>query len=121
MAERHLFGEEATAIFVKAVDRVMEKIDGEGGRYQAVCRGVLKILEDAKAVDTLGTGTDEEGTALEVGTEGRPEIIGGQLLPQERRHGRFDIAVVEGGKEVVGGLDGGEAFIRIERIALVHT
>ena len=29
MAEHHLFGEEATAVFVKAVDRVMEKIDGE--------------------------------------------------------------------------------------------
>ena len=77
MAERHLFGEEATAVFVKAVDRVMEKIDGEGGRGQAVGRGVLKILEDAEAVDTLGTGMDEEVAALEVGTEGRPKVVGG--------------------------------------------
>ena len=77
MAERHLFIEKDTAVFVKAVDRVMEKIDGEGGRGQAVGRGVLKILEDAEAVDTLGTGMDEEVAALEVGTEGRPKVVGG--------------------------------------------
>lgn len=77
MAERHLFGEEPTAVFVQTVDRVMEKIDGEGGRGQAVGGGVLKILEDAEAVDTLGTGMDEEVAALEVGTEGRPKVVGG--------------------------------------------
>ena len=77
MAERHLFGEEAVAVFVKAGKRVMKKIDGEGGCGQTVCRGVLEILENAEAVDTLGTGTDEEVAALEVGTEGRAEVVGG--------------------------------------------
>ena len=77
MAERHLFGEEPTAIFVKAVDRVVEEVDGQSGRGKAVGGGIFEVLEDAEAVDTLGTGMDEEMAALEVGTEGRPKVVGG--------------------------------------------
>ena len=77
MAERHLFVEKDTAVFVKAVDRVMEKIDGEGGRGQAVGRGIFEVLENTQTVDTLSTGMDEEVAALEVGTEGRPKVVGG--------------------------------------------
>ena len=77
LAEGHFLGKKTTAVVVKEVYGVAEEVDGEGRRRKAVGRRVFEVLEDAEAVDTLGTGADEEVAALEVGTEGRPKVVGG--------------------------------------------
>ena len=121
LAEGHLLGEKATAVVVEVGDGVAEEVDGQDRRWKAVGGRVFEVLEDAEAVDTLGTGADEEVAALEVGTEGRPKVVGGELLTEEWGHGGLYVAVVEGWKEVVGGLDGGEALFGIEGITILHA
>ena len=77
LAEGHFLGEKATAVVVEEGYGVAEKVDGQRRRGKAVGWGVFEVLKDAEAVDTLGTGADEEVAALEVGTEGRPKVVGG--------------------------------------------
>ena len=69
-------GEKVTAVIVEEGDGVVKEVDGQRRRRKAVGRGIFKILEYAEAVDTLGTGADEEVAALKVGTEGRPKVVG---------------------------------------------
>lgn len=108
------------AVVVEEGYGVVEEVDGKGRRRQSVGGGIFEELEDAEAVDPLGTGVNEEVAALEVGAEGRPKVVGGELLSEEGGHGGLEVAGVKGWEEVVSRLDCGKALVGIERVAILH-
>lgn len=79
-SQLHFFGKKLIAVGVEARDGVGEEVDGHLGGREAESGIVFEVLQDAEAVDTLGTGMDEECLGFEVFTQSPPKVVGGQLL-----------------------------------------
>lgn len=63
---------------------------------------------------------DEVLRGAEIATEGRPKVVGVELLAEERGHGGGEVVEVKVWEGVVGGFYGIESLWGVEGVAVVH-